>query len=178
MHETPRAGSESGFSLVEALAAVLILSFGLMAITNLFIVAGTSNQVANQSTAATAQATEVMERLMALPFDQLNLGGSLEADKLTGAITADGICKDDGDTSDDGPTDDGTDCVGLGHWNGQRLIYGVGLIRTRWKIEQLSASGPTTYFIQVRSEAIGTLSPQRTRQELNMFRACTTDGCP
>lgn len=165
MLETPGARpdrSQAGFTLIEAIAAVLILSFGLMAITNLFLVAGTSNQIANQSTAATTQATEVMERLVAIPFEQLSPGGNLESDQ--------------GSVSDCNEDDD--DCVVAGNFNARRQIFGVGLIRTRWKIEQLSASGPTTYFIQVRSEAIGTLSPQRTRQELNMFRSCTTDGCP
>lgn len=154
--------AEAGFSLIEALSAVLILSFGLMAITNLFLVAGTSNQVANQSTGATTQAAEVMERLMLIPFDQLTPGGSLERD--LGSIST---CNEDSN-----------DCVIAGNWNARRTVFGVGMIRTRWVVQDLGAGGATTYFIKIRSEAIGTLSPQRTRQELTMFRSCTSSGCP
>ena len=44
-------GAEAGFTLVEALVAVVVLVFGLMAVTNLLLVAASSNSVANQSTA-------------------------------------------------------------------------------------------------------------------------------
>ena len=44
---------ESGFTLVETLVAIVVLVFGLMAVTNLLLVAATSNTVANQSSAAT-----------------------------------------------------------------------------------------------------------------------------
>lgn len=153
---------EAGFSLIEALSAVLILSFGLMAVTNLFLVAGTSNQVANQSTGATTQAAEVMERLMLIPFDQLTPGGDLDSD--VGSISA---CDEDSN-----------DCVIAGNYNARRQVFGVGMIRTRWVVQDLGSGGATTYFIKIRSEAIGTLSPMRTRQELTIFRTCTSAGCP
>ena len=38
---------ESGFTLVETLVAIVVLVFGLMAVTNLMLVAATSNTVAN-----------------------------------------------------------------------------------------------------------------------------------
>ncbi len=59
---------QAGFTLVEALIAMVILSFGLIAVTNLMLVASTSNTVANQSTAATSIASQRMEQLKALGF--------------------------------------------------------------------------------------------------------------
>ena len=49
--------TEAGFTLIEALVAIIILSFGLIAVTNLMLVAASSNTVANQGTAAAAIAT-------------------------------------------------------------------------------------------------------------------------
>jgi Tfp pilus assembly protein PilV len=76
--------SEAGFTLVEALVAVVVLVFGLIAVTNLFLVAGSSNFVASQGTAATTAATETMEALKATPFTALAVGGDVNAD--TGAF--------------------------------------------------------------------------------------------
>jgi Tfp pilus assembly protein PilV len=68
----PRAAetrtAEAGFTLVEALCAIVILVFGLMAITNLMLVAASSNTVANQSTAATAAAAQQIEILKRTPW--------------------------------------------------------------------------------------------------------------
>jgi Tfp pilus assembly protein PilV len=96
--------AEQGFTLVEALFAIVILVFGLLAITNLMIVGASSNSVANQSTATTALASEQLEKLKALPFTSTSLavGGSLTADA-------------NGDFRDDS-------------------IDGVGPIHTRWQI--------------------------------------------
>jgi competence protein ComGC len=71
--------SEAGFTLIEALAAIVILVFGLIAITNLMIVAASSNTVGNHSTAATAQAVQQLEVLKATPFTTLAAGGSVTA---------------------------------------------------------------------------------------------------
>jgi type II secretory pathway pseudopilin PulG len=71
---------EAGFTLVEAMCAIVILVFGLMAITNLMLVAATSNTVANHSTAATALATQQMEALKATSFELLAAGGDIEND--------------------------------------------------------------------------------------------------
>jgi type II secretory pathway pseudopilin PulG len=70
--------SEAGFTLVEALCAIVILLFGIMAIANLMIVAASSNSVANQSTAATAIASQQMEALKAVRFTDLVAGGELD----------------------------------------------------------------------------------------------------
>jgi prepilin-type N-terminal cleavage/methylation domain-containing protein len=78
----PAAGAQAGFTLVEALIAMVILSFGLIAVTNLMLVAATSNTVANQGTAAASIASQQLEQLKALGFSDpgLTAGGDLEAD--------------------------------------------------------------------------------------------------
>jgi prepilin-type N-terminal cleavage/methylation domain-containing protein len=58
-HEPRRA--DAGFTLVEVLIAIVVLVFGLIAVTNLFLVAGSSNQVANQTTASTDVAAGILE---------------------------------------------------------------------------------------------------------------------
>jgi len=75
-----RASQEAGFTLVEALVAVIVLIFGLIAVTNLMIVAASSNSVANQSTAAAAVASQRLEILKQAPFDTMVVGGSVESD--------------------------------------------------------------------------------------------------
>ena len=72
-HVSNQPGGERGFSLIEAMIAMVIMSFGLIAVTNLFVISAASNTVANHTTATAAAATEVMERLKAI--DYLNLVG-------------------------------------------------------------------------------------------------------
>ena len=113
MSETPQTApsrSDAGFTLVEALIAIVVLVFGLIAITNLMIVAASSNAVANQSTAAAAIATQQLEELKRAPFSDTALvaGGSLSSDS-TGYFS---------DTS----------------------VDGVGTIHTRWTIADVDAT--------------------------------------
>lgn len=62
------ARPEAGFTLVEALVAIVVLVFGLIAVTNLMLVAGTSNRVAGDSTAAANVAQQQLERLRAMDY--------------------------------------------------------------------------------------------------------------
>jgi type IV pilus modification protein PilV len=90
VEETSHRAGERGFTLVEALIAMVILAFGLIAVSNLLIVAASSNTVANQSTAATTAATEALERLKAQPFHLLTQGGDLDSN-ATGYFRTDNI---------------------------------------------------------------------------------------
>jgi hypothetical protein len=74
--------AEAGFTLVEALVAIIVLAVGLIAIANLMVVAGTSNSVANAATASATMASRQLELLTALPYDQLVAGGDLDADNV------------------------------------------------------------------------------------------------
>lgn len=165
--KTPRDGAhpgEQGFTLVEALVAMLVLTFGLIAITNLFIVASSSNSVANQSTAAAAQASEVMERLKAIDFTTLLPGGDLNNDVGVG---------------DCDPATDGQACMGAGNYNMLRSIDGVGYVKVRWQIVNPGAGGPGTLFIAVRAWSQAPLAQDRSIAEFTTFRTCTLGtACP
>lgn len=169
--ETPvgRGRGEAGFTLVEALCAIVILAFGLMAIANLMLVAATSNTVANQGTAAATLATQQMEILKNTPFTNpptsatfnpaLNPGGNLALDP--GAEDPNFI-------------------------NPPVNIPGVGDIQVRWQITGVAdpVDGVVrTLFITVRAQGMGPLTGARSRAEFTTFRSCTdTDpaglNCP
>ena len=72
--------SESGFTLVESMTAIVILIFGLMAVTNLMLVSASSNTVANHSSAAVTVASSIMDQFRATSFENIGTGGSLTAD--------------------------------------------------------------------------------------------------
>lgn len=76
-----RAGQE-GFTLIETLVAIVILVFGLMAVTNLLLVGATNNSVANQGSAATAIASERLEQLKQVPFVNLTSGTTTDAPRV------------------------------------------------------------------------------------------------
>ena len=145
---------ERGFTLIEALVAMVILAFGMIAVTNLMLVAASSNTAANQGTAATTAATEAMERLKAARFGTLAPGGSLTTNASVSGVP---YFRDD-------------------------KIPGVGTINTRWVIA--ATPNPLLKFITVRSEGQGTLARSRSTAVFTTFRSCTViavvpgGGCP
>lgn len=57
--------SERGFSMLEVLIAILVISFGLLGLAGLQIVSLKSNQTASQRTLATQQAYDMADRMRA-----------------------------------------------------------------------------------------------------------------
>ena len=155
--------TDSGFTLVETLIAIVILIVGLVAVTNLLLFSGRSNFVAHATTGAVSQGTEVMERLKAIPFTALQAGGNLTVD--AGAIAG---CNDD--TQAGG-------CVIATNFNAQRNIPGPGIIKTRW---QITAINNYSLFISVRAESTAAIAGSQARAEFTTFRSCTssTPLCP
>jgi type II secretory pathway pseudopilin PulG len=149
----PREG-EAGFTLMEALVAILVLVFGLIGIANLMLAAASSNSVAHQATAATAQASRTLEDLKAQPYDTLfgSLGGASSIGNLT--APGDPCCRR------------------------EDQIPGVGTILTRWRISQPSATDQELLFIEVVSEGTGVLSRTRSRAHFTTFRSCTQTEAP
>jgi type II secretory pathway pseudopilin PulG len=154
-------GAEAGFTLVEALVAVVVLVFGLMAVTNLMLVAASSNTVANQGTAAVNSASRAMDMLKATTFTTVMGGGGLDP-----FDTADG----------------GLDCtdptLAFDDWHCNDIVPGVGVVHTHWWIT--TTADARLLHIRVRSEGTGALSGARSRAEFTTFRACTNaqNGCP
>jgi type IV pilus modification protein PilV len=161
--------AEAGFTLVEALVAMVVIVIGLLAVANLMVVAGTSNSVANQSTAAAAQASEVLERLKAVPFAALKTA-------QTGTVVGD-LVADAGSVANCNDDTQAGGCVIAGNFNSQRSIPGVGIVKTRWTVSQ--APDNQSLFIRVRSEGLGSIGRARTRAEFTTFRSCTdaSAGC-
>jgi Tfp pilus assembly protein PilV len=159
--ERVEPGAEAGFTLVEALVAVVVLVFGLMAVTNLMLVAASSNSVANQSTAAVASATRAMEAIRATAF--------ITIDDTPGGMTFD---------TGDGGKDCADPTLVLTDWHCNEDVQGVGTIHTHWWVT--AAADPRWVAIRVRSEGTGALAGARSRAEFTTFRSCTNAdiGCP
>ena len=191
MAKTPSSqlGGESGFTLVEALIAIIVLVFGLIGVTNLFVVAKTTTSLANQSSAATTAASETLERLKATTFfpDFVNLapggnGGTVTDGVGCGTPLATGCgCEAPGSSSDpqlNTPVSPLDPTWGK-YWRCDR-IPGVGQIYTQWQIAQVGTN-TDLYLITVRSEGSG-MARRRSRAEFTMFRSCTgpkvVNGCP
>jgi prepilin-type N-terminal cleavage/methylation domain-containing protein len=156
---------EAGFTLVEVLIAIVILVFGLIAVTNLLLVAASSNTVANQSTAAATSASRILDRLKDTSFQNLAAGGNVAADTGTA-----GPCG--------GATPALVNSPGTLN-NCDDDIPGVGRIHTRWSVSVIPGTA-RALFIQVRSEGTGALAGARSRAQFTTVRSCTdsVSGCP
>ncbi len=155
-------GGEAGFTLVEALVAIVVLIFGLMAVTNLLLVAASSNSVANQGTAAVAAAIRAMDFIKATTYDTLrtNPGG------------IDPFAVDDG----------GGSCAvvtAVTAWHCDDDVPGVGRVHVHWWVT-VATGDQRLLYVRVRAEGTGALSATRSRAEFTTFRACTNAeaGCP
>jgi len=156
-------GAEAGFTLVEALVAVVVLIFGLMAVTNLMLVAASSNSVANQGTAAVTSATRAMDLIKATShFDLRTTPGGMAFD----IADVGKVCTD--------PT------LVFSEWHCHDNVPGVGVILTYWWIT--NTPDPRLLYVRVQSEGMGAMAGARSRAEFTTFRACTnsttTGGCP
>ena len=152
----PGRSPEAGFTLVEAMVAMVLLMFGLAAVANLFVIGVTYNTIGNQQTAAATEATEAAEQLRAMPYDDARLvpGGNLD-DNVANYFTV-------------------------------RSIPGVGNITTRWQIVPIDnqtrfirvRSEPMVE--DAGGNDIYALGGRRARAEFTLVRACTAVplGCP
>jgi prepilin-type N-terminal cleavage/methylation domain-containing protein len=60
--------SEIGFSLIEVMVAIVILTVGLLTLAQTMVIATRSNELSGRMTSCAALAKEQMERLKAAPF--------------------------------------------------------------------------------------------------------------
>jgi type II secretory pathway pseudopilin PulG len=150
--------SESGFTLVEALVAIVVLVFGIIAVTNLMIVAASSNSVANQSTGATTSASERMEVLRTMQYTVLSAAAGGDLDSNVGPTVP---CN---------PAAGGPVPLPPATYNCVDDIPGLGQVLTRWQVVVVA---PRMLSIRVRSEGLGALARARSRAEFTTLRSCT-----
>ena len=151
------SASESGFTLIEALVAMVVLAVGIISVANLMLVAATSNGVGNQMSAAATVASQEIERLTAIPYNQLAVGGDLNAD-------AGGFFND-------------TDVPGVGIVHTRWVVAGFQN-QTRLITVRSEGSGALG---AARDAVTGAfLGAPRTRAEFTTIRSCTNIpiGCP
>jgi prepilin-type N-terminal cleavage/methylation domain-containing protein len=92
-----RREDERGFSLVEVMIAILILTVGLLSLAQMMLVATNSNALSGRMTASAALAKEQLELLKAAPFytnpadisvgsinPMLQVGGAIDSDQSAG----------------------------------------------------------------------------------------------
>jgi prepilin-type N-terminal cleavage/methylation domain-containing protein len=167
--------SEAGFTLIEALIAIVILSFGLIAVTNLFIVAASSNQIGSYNTATATEASEVMERLKRVPFNVLAPPANTTAGDLTADLPA-------ANFPPALPAEPDVVVAGVPpvpQFNMYRDVAGIGRIRTRWTVQSFTDVLTTpVLLITVRSQVIGPFGGQLSQAQFSTFRTCTGAGCP
>ena len=178
--------SESGFTLIEALIAILILVFGLTAVMNLFIVAGSANRRAREMTATTAAATEVMEVLKGVPFLKL-VPASVDNDQIAEGVPYGNVAQSTFDVraaqlspagqiwTEDQEIDLISSTGNVDVYGADRVVEGIGEIRIRWEI---MAVDDQTRIIRVAAQA--PILRQGSKTELIAFRSCTVvpAGCP
>ena len=152
---------DAGFTLIEAMIAMIVLITGLTAIANLLLVAASTNSVASKMSATTAEASEVMDLLKALPWTDLTPGGSLVSDQPA-PNTAEPRAL--------------FSTAGVFQYNSYRSVPGVGRIRTRWTIVQVagSANQAPARFITVTSDGVNRLAAGKSSVTFTTFRTCTT----
>jgi prepilin-type N-terminal cleavage/methylation domain-containing protein len=164
-----RGRDEAGFTLVETLIAVVVLSVGLMAIANLFAMSTSSNVAARHMTAATTQAVEAMEMIKKIPFAGLALGGNGNLDVAAAATHR---------WAADQPIDvDTDDDLVIDAWEADRDVTGVGTIRVRWQIARVDDQ---TRLVRIVAASTSPVVRARSRVEFVTYRSCTGPdiGCP
>jgi len=91
------ASREGGFSLIEVMIAILILTVGLLALAQMMVIATNANALSGRMTGAAALAKEQLELLKAAPFyinpadisptgvnPMLQVGGDIDKDTTVG----------------------------------------------------------------------------------------------
>ncbi len=86
---TGNANKDEGFSLIEVMVAIVILTVGLLSLAQMMVLATNSNSLSGRMTSCSALAKEQLERLKATPFytdpvaktrnPQLNAGGDINS---------------------------------------------------------------------------------------------------
>ena len=93
---TKKKDKEKGFTLLEVIVAISVLTIGLLAVASMQVLAIKGNTLSFGVTEATSWASDQMEKLMALPYDHANLMDTDE-DGTDEDANGDGVDDDGGD---------------------------------------------------------------------------------
>jgi hypothetical protein len=166
------AGKDAGFSLVEAVIAVLVFIIGIAAISNLFLQSITANSTANVSAATAAVASEVMDRLRSMPSNTLAITpGTSPGTPLTNAAREAILAASATDSCSDTGTVDCVSGVGLAAKGFVlvKRVEGVGLVHAKWTVESVG-NGTNLFFITVRAQTMAPVVGERANAEFTSFR--------
>ncbi len=131
--ETKR--KEFGFTLIEVLIAIVILSVGLLSLAQMMVFATRSNALAGRMTSSAALAREQLERLKAVPFY------SNPAIRARSPLLLDG-----GDVEAGGDNN----YVQFYDADSQPVPDGSGLYEVRWEITSVVAPGLPLEMLEIR----------------------------
>jgi hypothetical protein len=158
-----RSPGESGFSIAEVIVATLVLSVGLIAITQLFILSTKTNKSARTSTFTVILAEQKMEQLRALTwgFDTAGLPVNDVVSDTTDTGTVAG-CSSPGTGAGTGlsPSPAGTLSQNMDGWVDYLDVNGCDLggggtapkgttYTRRWSVEPLPTNPSNTLILQV-----------------------------
>jgi len=125
---------EAGFTLIEVLIAIVILSVGLLSLAQMMALATRSNALSGRMTSSTALAREQLERLKAVPFYS------------NPAVRARNPLLQDGGDVDAG----GGNYVRFYDADGQPVAAGNALYEVRWQITRVNAPGLPLEMLEIR----------------------------
>jgi type II secretory pathway pseudopilin PulG len=158
-----RAAGEDGFSLVEVLAAAVILMTGLIAVAQIFVVSTNQNVSARRVTTTAVLAQQKIEQLRALAwgFDEFGLPVSDYSSDITvtpptssGGV---GLQASPGGSLDASMTGYVDYLDQYGRWLGTGLTPPAGALYVRrWSIEPLPTNPNNTLVFQV---LVGRIAP-------------------
>jgi type II secretory pathway pseudopilin PulG len=158
-----RAGDERGFSLVEVLAAAVILMTGLIAVAQMFVVSTNTNMAARRVTTTSVLAQQKIEQLRALTWGYDDFG--LPISDFTSDIAVSpptpaggvGLQSSPGDTLN-ASTPGFVDYLdAYGAWVGTGAAPPAGAVYVRrWSVEPLPTNPNNTLVFQV---LVGRISP-------------------
>ena len=135
--------SDKGFTLIEVMVAIMILTVGLLSLAQMMVLAANSNSLSGRMTSASALAKEQMERLKAAPF---------YTDPA--ALTRNPVLQDGGDT--DAPGSAGYaqqyDAEGL-------PVASGGQYEVRWEIETINTNLPLE-MVEIRVRCVSVSQDQ------------------
>ena len=134
MSERRHHSAEQGFTLIEVLVAIVILTVGLLSLAQTMVVATQSNSLSGRMTSAAALAKEQLERFKAAPFYT-----------NPGARTRNPVLQDGGDLD--------TRTAGFVQFydaDGQPTGAGNALYEVRWEIETIAGAGLPLEMVEIR----------------------------